>query len=498
MSALSVVASAATMAAPNHAARQLGIAQIASAPFPYDLAASPVDAAVAWVYNERGARNVWVAIPGPHGGYAAKRLTPYTADDGEVISNLAWNGDGKTLFYTRGGLSENAEGPVNPLSLPSGPRAGAVWAVSLNGGVPRRVGTGTMPAPSPKGDVVVFLRNGQPWVVPSQGAAEPEPLFVDRGRLSFVAWSPDGTRLAFVSNRPAHSIVGVYDFARKSIAWIAPGIDYDIDPIWSPDGKRIAFVRTPSDPVVPFTSDREGTPWEIWIGDAATGQGRRIWRAAAGVGSRFRLLFNSRDSIFWGTGNRLVFPWEVTGWVRLYSISADGGEPSLMTPGESEVFGAQLSSDRSHLVYSSNQGDLDQRHIWQLSLTHGQPRRVTRGDGVEDMPAIAVDNRIFALRGEARLPLRPVQVTDDGMIDLAPGAIPKDFPSNDLVVPQLVTFAASRRHDDSWPAVHSAGTHDARPGTALLPRRPHRQADVRGLGPVRDAQPSLRIESIPG
>ncbi len=443
MSALSVLASAGTLAASTHAAPPLRMAQIASAPFPYDLTASPIDGTVAWVYNERGARNVWIAQPGPHGGYSARRLTPYTADDGNVISNLVWNGDGKTLFYTRGGLSWNAEMPVNPLSLPSGPQAGAVWAVSLSGGAPRRIGDGTMPAPSPTGDVVVFLHAGQPWVTPGDGAAKPQPLFIDRGRVVFVAWSPDGTRLAFVSSRPAHSIVGVYDFATRSIQWIAPGIDYDIDPIWSPDGKRIAFVRTPSDPVAPFTSNREGTPWEIWVADAANGQGRAIWRAAAGVGSRFRLLFNSRDSIFWGAGNRLVFPWEVTGWVRLYSIAAQGGEPLLLTPGDSEVFGAQLSNDRTLLVYSSNEGDLDRRHVWELSVSHGRPRQLTRGDGVEDMPAIAVDNRIFALRGEARVPLRPVQVTARGMTDLASGAMPKDFPSNDLVVPRLVTFTAA-------------------------------------------------------
>src|SRR5579863_2166399 len=164
MSALSVMASGTAMAASEHAAAPLTIAQIASAPFPYELTASPIDGTVAWVYNERGARNVWVAQPGPRGSYSARRLTPYTADDGEVISNLVWNGDGKALLYTRGGVSWNAEVPVNPLSLPSGPRAGAVWAVSLNGGAPRRIGEGTMPAPSPQGDVVVFLHGGQPWV----------------------------------------------------------------------------------------------------------------------------------------------------------------------------------------------------------------------------------------------------------------------------------------------------------------------------------------------
>ncbi len=441
--ALSVVVSTGAMAAAVHAARPLTIEQIASAPFPYDLTASPVDGTVAWVYNERGARNVWVAQPGSHGKYSARRLTPYTADDGNVISSLAWNGDGKTLFYTRGGVWWNGELPVNPMSLPAGPKAGSVWAVSLNGGAPRRIGDGAMPAPSPKGDVVVFLHGGQPWVSSTYGAGKPEPLFIDRGRVGSLVWSPDGTRLAFVSDRPAHSIVGVYDFAAKSLQWIAPGIDYDLDPIWSPDGKRIAFVRTPSDPVVPFTSDREGTPWEIWVADVATGQGRKIWRAKEGVGSRFRLLFNSRDSIFWGAGDRLVFPWEVTGWVRLYSISADGGEPAWLTPGASEAFGAQLSADRAHLVYSSNEGDLDRRHIWELSVRHGKPRQITRDDGVEDMPVISVDNRIFALRGEARTPLRPVRATNEDMIDLAPDAIPADFPSGDLVVPQLVTLKAA-------------------------------------------------------
>ena len=417
------------------------MAQIASAPFPYDLIASPRDGTVAWVYNERGARNVWVAQVGPHGRYAAKRLTPYTADDGNDITCLAWNGDGKTLFYTRGG-AQDGRIPVNPMSLPDGPKAGAVWAVSSAGAPPRRIGDGTLPAPSPKGDRVVFLQGGQPWVAPAYGTEKPMPLFVDRGHVGSLAWSPEGTRLAFVSTRPEHSIIGIYDFSTRTIHWIAPGIDYDVDPIWSPDGKRIAFVRTPSDPEVPFTSSREGASWELWVADAATGEGKAIWRAKEGIGSRFRLLFNSRDSIFWGAGERLIFPWEVTGWVRLYAVSAGGGQPTLLTPGQSEVFGAQLSADRTRLIYVSNQGDLDRRHIWALSVSGGPPRPLTRGDGVEDMPAIAPTGSVFALRGEARRPLRPVEVTRDGMTDLAPAAIPADFPSNALIVPQLVTFQA--------------------------------------------------------
>jgi len=422
--------------------RPLTIQQIASAPFPYDLIASPRDGSIAWIYNERGARNVWVAQPGPRGRYAARRLTPYKADDGSDITSLAWNGDGRSLFYTRGG---NFDGrmAVNPMSLPEGPRAGAIWAVSVSGGAPRRIADGTNPTPSPSGDRLVFLRAGQPWIVTTRAGAVPTPLFIDSGEVGSLRWSPDGRRLAFVSSRRQHSLVGVYDFASRTIRWMSPGIDWDGYPIWSPHGKRIAFVRSASDRVIPFTSERECTPWEIRVSDAATGQGTAIWRARRGVGSCFRLLFNSRDSLFWGAGDRLVFPWEGTGWVRLYSVSVEGGAPTLLTPGPSAVFGAQLSADRQQLVYSSNQGDLDTRHVWQLSIADGNPRQLTFGEGVEDMPVISIDRRVFALRGEARIPLRPVEVSGAGMTDLAPQAIPADFPSADLVVPRLVTFRAA-------------------------------------------------------
>lgn len=429
--------------APEEGARRLTVAQIGSAPFPYDLIASPREGTVAWVYNERGARNIWIARPGGSRAWAARRLTRYIGDDGNTISGLAWSGDGQTLFYTRGGVWWNGELPVNPSSRPEGPRGGGVWALPVAGGAPRPIGAGWAPAPSPKGDTIVFLREGQPWVGRAKSTTKVRPLFVDRGRVRELTWSPDGRRLAFVSTRAAYGIVGLYDFAAKSIRWVCPGIDQDCYPTWSPDGRRLAFIRTPAEPEVPFTCRRDGTPWEIWVADATTGRGRAIWRANQGVGSRFRLLFNSRSSLFWGAGDNLMFPWETGGWVRLYRISAAGGSAEPLTPGESEVFGATLSADRSRLIYSSNAGDLDRRHIWELSLTGGSPRQLTSGDGIEDLPVIGMRDWIFALRGEARVPLRPIEVTEGGMTDLAPRAIPADFPMADLVAPQLVTFPAA-------------------------------------------------------
>lgn len=417
----------------------LSIEAISSAPYPFAMTAAPSGGAVAWVYNERGARNVWVAEPGS-AGYAARRVTTYAGDDGVDIADLAWTGDGRALVYVRGG-DGGGRTPVNPTSSPAGPRAGQVWAIPVAGGAPRLLGDGQSPFPSPKGDTVVFLRGGQPFVVQA-ASGEAQPLFRDRGSIGDVVWSPDGGKLAFVSNRGTTSLVGTYDFATKAIRWISPGIDRDTMPVWSPSGDRIAFVRTASGEDTGQGMNREGLPWEVWVSDAATGQGKSIWRAKAGTGSKFRNLFNSPTSLLWGEGDTLVMPWEVTGWVRLYSLSAAGGEPKLLTPGQSEVFAASLSPDRKRVIYATNQDDLDHRHIWEVAVAGGAPRALTKGASLNDFPVVTADDKVFAVYGTSRLPLQPVQITAKGAVPLAPQAIPADYPSAKLIEPQLVTFKA--------------------------------------------------------
>jgi len=422
----------------------LTIEQIASAPFPSQLRAAPSGESVAWVYNEQGARNVWVAeLRGT--SYAARRLTVYRDDDGNDINDLVWGADAKTLFYTRGG-DNGGTSAVNPLSAPSGAVAGDVWAVSLVGAPPQRLGAGYAPSPSPKGDSLIILRDGQPFLTKPGSATAPQSLFHDEGRVDDVTWSPDGLRIAFVSSRTRHSIIGVFDLAKKQIVWISPGIDHDGEPTWSPDGSRLAFVRFAEDINPPWAiAHPDAYPWEIWIADPATGEGTRRWAAGAGPGSRFRELFNSRRSLFWAADDEIIFPWEVTGWLRLYRISVDrAGDPLLLTPGRAEVFGAELSADRRSLVYSSNLGDIDRRHIWELRLGDGGfARQLSVSRGVEDFPVLSTSGRVLALRAEARVPLRPTLLEGNSMIDLAPEALTADFPTAALVEPQVVTFPAS-------------------------------------------------------
>jgi Tol biopolymer transport system component len=333
------------------------IEQVMSAPFASDLTASPSGGKIAWVFNEKGARNIWIAEP-PE--YRGRRLTAYHDDDGQEIAGLDWSADGKNLVYSRGGEDLGGADP-NPLSKPNVPEQ-TIWLVSLEKGNPVSLGQGRAPRISPKGERVVFIKGGQVWWAPLSGKEKAQQLLHTRGTCHSLSWSPDGSRLAFVSDRTGHAFIGAYDWEAKKIRWLDPSVDEDSSPIWSPDGKEIAFLRTPPDHALPFTPKRTGEPWSIRIADATTGKGRQVWRASDGVGSVFHPL-NSEHQLWWGADNHLVFPWEKDGWAHLYSVATQGGEATILTPGSFEVEFASLSQDRNTMVYASNQDDIDRRHV---------------------------------------------------------------------------------------------------------------------------------------
>ena len=74
-------------------------------PYPTELVASPSGSRIAWVFNEKGVRNVWAA-EGP--GFAARRLTNNTSDDGQELTNLEFSADGNYIVYASGPLAAPA------------------------------------------------------------------------------------------------------------------------------------------------------------------------------------------------------------------------------------------------------------------------------------------------------------------------------------------------------------------------------------------------------
>src|SRR3954453_18740323 len=84
---------------PSHAVveQKFTLEQVMSAPFVSELTAAPAGSRVAWIANEQGRRNIWVAQLGSHA--AAQQITHYAQDDGQEISGLAWSADGEWLAY---------------------------------------------------------------------------------------------------------------------------------------------------------------------------------------------------------------------------------------------------------------------------------------------------------------------------------------------------------------------------------------------------------------
>ena len=409
-----------------------------SAPFPSELVAAPTGSRVAWVFDAEGSRNLWIAEPSANGSFASRQLTNYVGDVGLEIEQPVWSFDGSTLVFVRGG-------EANPRDLPLGSTPGQIWAITVGDTAPRLIGDGSSPAPSPKSNVVAYVARNSIVLMPLDGSGKAQTVVRDLGRDGSLAWSPDGTRLAFVSNRTGHSLVGVYDIAKRSLTWMAPSVDRDVGPIWSPDGARVAFIRIPPGAPGPFSSVRTAEPWSIWVADAGTGKGRQLWRANAGAGSRFYSL-EGNSAFAWGADDRIVFPWEGTGWVHLYSIPAAGGAPTLLTPGDFEVFSADLSPDRRRIVYSSNQGDTDHRHVFEVPVAGGTPTPLTTGATIADLPVYTGDGRAVAFfHADARYPMRPAVVTQTAgsfgtPSDIAPQAIPAGYAGASFVVPQPVTF----------------------------------------------------------
>jgi dipeptidyl aminopeptidase/acylaminoacyl peptidase len=444
------------------AAAPFTIEQVLSAPFPDDLVAAPNGSAVAWVQNAAGVQNIWVA-KGP--SWQAAPVTKFSADDGQEIGEIAWKYDASALLFTRGG-GPNGRGEFpNPLSIAGGERQ-EIWVAPVSGGEAAKIADGHAPAVSPDGSTAVFLVNGQIWSVSLAGAAKPAQLIHARGTASELTWSPDGTHLAFVSSRVDHAYAAVYDVRTKSMRFLDPSVDTDRSPEWSPDGKQVAFIRLPAEPTeFEFGAKRVGEPWSIRIADANSGKGREIWRAAQGRGSVFWRM-QARSQLLWMAGGRIAFPWERDGWLHLYVLSTQDGKAKLLTPGDFEIEHAALAPDRAWVVYSSNQDDVDRRHLWRVAEDGGAPQRLTPGTGIEWSPAALNDGRIALLHSDAKMPARAaILETGNAVRDLAQSTVPATFPAASLIDPIPVTFPAAdgmRIHAQLFlPANASSGRHPA-------------------------------------
>lgn len=443
--------------------------QILSSPFPTNLVAASHAGRVAWVFNTKGVRNVWIA-DAPN--FTARQVTHYGADDGEPIASLRITPDGRTVVYARGSEVNEAGRVADPTSLVSQRKQG-IWAMDVDGEGPRLLGELGCDEEdcediqlSPDGQFAVWAVRKQLWIAPVSGANPAHQLTDLRGDNSSPRWSPDGRHIAFVGKRDDHSFVAIYDFGHDAVRYLAPSTDRDVMPRWSPDGQHVAFLRTPGvEQKVPLIPVRP-VPWSIWVADAQSGSGHEVWHSGTQANDCFPEL-TAGVSFYFASNDKIVFASEQDGRNHLYSIAANGGAAKLLTPGAFDVEDVALSADRRSLLYSSNQEDVDRRHLWRVTLDGGKPEAISSGETMEWSPVETSEGgAVICLGSTATTPALPYRITPKGREMLAAFALPSDFPSSQLVVPRQVIFKSEDGLDIHGQLFVPAGRSG--PGPALI------------------------------
>ena len=120
-----------------------------------------------------------------------------------------------------------------------------VQVLSIVTNLTQSVGDDKAPAWSPDGQRIVFEsdRNGDYEVyIMSSDSSNLINLTQSVGDDKAPAWSPDGQRIAFVSNRDGNWEVYVMSSDGSNLTNLTQSAGDDRSPVWSPDGQRIAFV----------------------------------------------------------------------------------------------------------------------------------------------------------------------------------------------------------------------------------------------------------------
>jgi Tol biopolymer transport system component/DNA-binding winged helix-turn-helix (wHTH) protein len=268
----------------------------------------------------------------------------------------AWTEDGHEIVFSsyhkglwRVGVSGSDIGSAEPARLPFGDNAFS-------------------PAISRRGHRLIYSNGSFPNSSIWRMAAPSGPSARDGAKARFPSrsfifstqddsapqFSPDGTRIAFVSERSGHSEIWVCNSDGSSPVQVTSFNGPDVTtPRWSPDGRRIAF-----------DSDAGGGRFDIWVIGADGGKPVRMTTHPA----------NDGNPSWSHDGRWIYFDSARTGPQQVWKIPADGGEAIQVT--WDGGYAPLESPDGKFLYYTKYLADTS---LWRVPLGGGQAVKVLEG-----------------------------------------------------------------------------------------------------------------------
>jgi Tol biopolymer transport system component len=205
-------------------------------------------------------------------------------------------------------------------------------------------------------------------------------------------WSPDGSRVAFTSTRDANVVP--YNFNTEIYVMNADGSNqtrltnnssYDSGPSWSPDGSKIAFV-----------SDRHLPPPPP-IGPPPAGPGHTDIYVMNSDGSNpVRLTNNtfSEGQPDWSPdGSKITFISDRDGNTEIYVMSADGSNQTRLTNNTAFDSGPSWSPDGSKIAFDTDRdgGTEADVEIYSMNADGSNQTRLTNNASLDAEPSWSPD-----------------------------------------------------------------------------------------------------------
>ena len=183
------------------------------------------------------------------------------------------------------------------------------------------------------GDKEIFVMNAD--------GTNPQQLTSNDFDDAWIAWSPDGSKIAFSSNRAGNYDIFVMNADGSNQTTITTNPSLERAPDWSPDGTKLLYTA------------KYASNFQIYVVTLANG-------------TKSNLSSNSHNdqAAAWSSEvNKIVFRSDRDGDTEIFVMNADGSNQTKLTNNTSDDLGPVWSSDSSAILFNSNRDGNDEIYI---------------------------------------------------------------------------------------------------------------------------------------